>query len=109
MKSTQRNAPRRGWTLRGIATDVLTCGHASFSILVLSLGLAAMLAQTGCVGATAKASAPTTTSTTTTTPSNTAPAILAQVVSQTVATGQSATFSVSASGTAPLLYQWNKN
>src|SRR5207248_2261071 len=39
----------------------------------------------------------------------TAPTITAQTVSQTVTVGQTATFSVVASGTAPLSYQWQKN
>src|SRR5882762_9578897 len=38
-----------------------------------------------------------------------APSITAQPASQTVTAGQTATFSVSASGTAPLNYQWRKN
>src|SRR5271170_7214584 len=38
-----------------------------------------------------------------------APAIAAQPVSQTVTAGQTATFSVIATGTAPLSYQWQKN
>ncbi len=38
-----------------------------------------------------------------------APAISSQPASQTVAAGQTATFSVTASGTAPLAYQWQKN
>jgi hypothetical protein len=38
-----------------------------------------------------------------------APAIAAQPASQTVITGQSASFSVTATGTAPLSYQWQKN
>jgi hypothetical protein len=38
-----------------------------------------------------------------------APSITAQPASQTVTAGQTATFSVSASGTAPLSYQWRKN
>lgn len=38
-----------------------------------------------------------------------APAISAQPAAQTVTVGQSATFTVSASGTAPLSYQWLKN
>src|SRR6058998_1051276 len=38
-----------------------------------------------------------------------APAITAQPVSQTVTAGQTATFSVTAAGTAPLSYQWQKN
>src|SRR5712664_84530 len=38
-----------------------------------------------------------------------APSITAQPASQTVTAGQTATFSVAATGTAPLTYQWNKN
>src|SRR5207302_1041005 len=37
------------------------------------------------------------------------PSITSQPASQTIAAGQSATFSVTASGTAPLNYQWQKN
>ncbi|MBT1690522.1 PQQ-dependent sugar dehydrogenase [Dawidia soli] len=43
------------------------------------------------------------------TPSVTAPAITTQPVSQTVTAGQSVTFSVTATGTAPLTYQWQRN
>jgi Putative Ig domain/Immunoglobulin domain/Immunoglobulin I-set domain len=39
----------------------------------------------------------------------TAPSINTQPVNQTVTAGQTATFSVVATGTAPLSYQWNKN
>jgi len=39
----------------------------------------------------------------------TAPSITTQPASQTVTVGQTATFSVVASGTAPLSYQWQKN
>jgi hypothetical protein len=38
-----------------------------------------------------------------------APLIVTQPANQTVSVGQTATFSVSASGTAPLTYQWYKN
>jgi hypothetical protein len=38
-----------------------------------------------------------------------APAIAAQPLNQTVTAGQAATFSVTATGTAPLGYQWQKN
>ena len=38
-----------------------------------------------------------------------APTITTQPSNQTVTAGQTATFSVAASGTAPLSYQWNKN
>jgi hypothetical protein len=40
---------------------------------------------------------------------NVAPSITTQPVSQTVAAGQTATFSVAATGTAPLSYQWYKS
>ena len=39
----------------------------------------------------------------------TAPSITTQPVSQSAAVGQTATFTVSAGGTAPLTYQWRKN
>jgi len=39
----------------------------------------------------------------------TAPAISAQPANQSVVVGQTATFSVTATGTAPLAYQWQKN
>jgi len=42
-------------------------------------------------------------------PAPVAPAITTQPVSQTVTAGQTATFSVTATGTAPLTYQWQKN
>jgi hypothetical protein len=38
-----------------------------------------------------------------------APSITTQPASQTVTSGQTASFSVAATGTAPLSYQWNKN
>jgi glucose/arabinose dehydrogenase len=40
---------------------------------------------------------------------NPAPAITAQPAGKTVTVGQSATFTVAASGTAPLSYQWRRN
>jgi Immunoglobulin domain len=46
---------------------------------------------------------------TTTAPPTNAPQITAQPASQTVSDGQTATFSVVATGTAPLTYQWRKN
>jgi Immunoglobulin domain/Abnormal spindle-like microcephaly-assoc'd, ASPM-SPD-2-Hydin/Immunoglobulin I-set domain len=45
----------------------------------------------------------------TVTPAIVAPSITTQPVSQTVTVGQTAAFSVTASGTAPLSYQWRKN
>jgi Domain of unknown function (DUF4091)/Immunoglobulin domain/Immunoglobulin I-set domain len=40
---------------------------------------------------------------------STAPSITTQPVSQTVTAGQTASFSVAATGTAPISYQWNRN
>ena len=42
-------------------------------------------------------------------PAPAAPSITTQPASETITVGQSATFSVSATGTAPLTYQWMKN
>src|SRR5256885_380886 len=42
-------------------------------------------------------------------PAAVAPSITMQPASQTVSSGQTATFSVTATGTAPLAYQWKKN
>src|SRR5438309_2194885 len=72
----------------------------SFVFFVVLLFLSAMLAQVGCSGATTVAAA---------TGANMGPSFTSRPVSQTIAAGQTATFSVTASGTAPLSYQWNKN
>jgi hypothetical protein len=50
-----------------------------------------------------------TTLTITVNPAATAPSITSQPGNQTVTAGQTASFSVTASGTAPLTYQWRKN
>ncbi len=42
-------------------------------------------------------------------PRTTAPVIMTQPASQTIAVGQTAIFSVTATGTSPLAYQWKKN
>src|SRR5580704_18027988 len=84
---------RRKISARGFATLA-----ASIALLAISLS--------GCNGVV---------HTTTTTPNGngssdpTAPAITTQPVSQTVSTGQIASFSVIATGTAPLSYQWQRN
>jgi len=68
-------------------------GEISF-VLVLSLGAAACNAMVGHVNGPA---APL------------APSITSQPVNQTVISGQTSTFNVVATGTAPLNYQWQKN
>jgi hypothetical protein len=65
-----------------------------FAGAILLCGLA--LALWSCNGTTSK-------------PQSTTPAFLLQPASQSVVVGQSANFSVSATGTAPLSYQWQKN
>ena len=68
----------------------------SFGFCVILLFLSAALAQLGCTGVTNIIADP-------------APSIKTQPVSRIVTAGQTATFSVMASGAAPLSYQWNKN
>jgi hypothetical protein len=62
-------------------------------LLALALGL------WGCTGATSLS----------TSTKATAPGFTTQPASQTVTVGQAATFSVTATGTSPLTYQWQKN
>lgn len=45
----------------------------------------------------------------TVTTADVAPSFISQPISQTITAGQTATFSVSAAGTAPVSYQWSKN
>src|SRR5438552_3814279 len=68
----------------------------SLVFLVILLGIF----STGCSGLA---------STTTTGPVATAPSITIQPTSKAVTAGQTASFSVAATGTAPLNYQWKKN
>jgi O-glycosyl hydrolase len=68
--------------------------------ILLSVALGLCLVATGCVGIAGTLHTP---------ESAVAPTIGAQPASQSVTAGQPATFSVSASGTAPLTYQWQKN
>src|SRR6202167_2679572 len=103
MKANVRTCHQRGQAPRqGYAVKLLTCGNP-FVLLVLFLGLAVILAQTGCVGVTTPKTPAASTST------DLAPSISTQPANQTVTTGQTATFFLVASGTAPLTYQWNKN
>ncbi len=61
-------------------------------------------ASSGCAGATASNNAKTTPA-----GSGAGPSIITEPASQTIPAGQAATFSVMASGTVPLTYQWSKN
>src|SRR5258708_23599810 len=68
--------------------------------LVWSAALLAIV-NSGCPGITAKVNSGA--------PGVVLPSITAQPANQTVTAGQTATFSVTAAGTAPLTYQWSKN
>src|SRR5712664_1313058 len=68
--------------------------------LVLSAALLAIV-NSGCSGITAKVNSGS--------PGVVVPSITAQPANQTVTAGQTASFSVTAAGTAPLTYQWSKN
>jgi hypothetical protein len=74
-----------------------------FASAIFFLGLAVVLSS--CTGSTSK----TTSSTPTPTATPTAPAFTVQPASQSVNVGSMATFSATATGTAPLTYQWQKN
>lgn len=68
-------------------------------ILLIAIGVSSeVLSLAGCTGFTSSV-----------VNSPQAPRITAQPASQTLNVGQSATFTVTASGTAPLSYQWQKN
>ncbi len=69
-----------------------------FGVLLSLLTAAPLIILSGCAGVAS--------SSTSNPPS--APTITTQPVSQTVAVGQTATFSVAAAGTTPLSYQWQK-
>ncbi len=72
--------------------------RASLVVLVLLIGLAVF--ESGCALTAPNSTVP---------PVPRAPAITQQPTSQTVSVGQTATFSVTATGTSPLSYQWQKN
>src|SRR6266550_4498781 len=67
-------------------------------VVLFVLLLAVVIVNVGCAGYVTKAASE----------SPAAPSITTQPASQTVTTGQTATFSVVAAGTAPLSYQWMK-
>ena len=71
------------------------------SILLYSILASAFLLVTGCGGSGSPAK--------TRTPLSIAPTITTQPASQTMLLGRSATFTVAATGTAPLFYQWYRN
>jgi outer membrane protein assembly factor BamB len=75
--------------------------HTRLKLLAGGLLSALALALAACGGGSSTAPDPK--------PTAVAPAITAQPAAQTVAVGQTATFTVAASGTAPMTYQWQKS
>jgi hypothetical protein len=89
--------------LRANGPEVSIHGNP-FVFKIFLVVLLAALPQLGCVGLTsAKAPA------SSTDPAQVIPSITTQPASQTVFVGQTATFSVKCTGTAPLVYTWRKN
>lgn len=74
-----------------------------FILLFLLLFFLA-LPQVGCIGTTNEKGL-----TNSTDSSNVSPSIVTQPTSKTVTVGQSATFSVGSTGSAPQTYQWSRN
>jgi Immunoglobulin domain len=85
-----------GATLRIFLRGLLKFGDSTCALALL-VCVVALLAS--CSGGTDR----------TTTPTQTAPAITQQPASATVSAGQAATFTVAATGSAPLTYQWYLN
>jgi invasion protein IalB len=95
------------WQKNG--TNVSGATSASYTTPATTLsdsGATFRVTVTNSAGSATSSSA-TLTVTSSTTP--TAPAIAANPVSQTITAGQTATFSVTATGSTPLSYQWQKN
>jgi hypothetical protein len=85
--------------------SLLNASHtASFRLLLAALAIASLA---GCSGVAI--TSPNGSNSGNGSSSATAPTITTQPVSQSVAVGNSATFIVAATGTAPLTYQWQKN
>ncbi len=74
-----------------------------------SIRLGALFAILQLIVACSGSADSTSTSTPSSTPAATAPVITMQPASQALTAGQGATFTVAATGTAPLSYQWKKN
>lgn len=97
-------APTFQWQKNGVNVPGATSSSLSFtSVAVSDAGSYTVIATNSAGSATSVAA------TLTVNVPAIAPSITAQPVSSTVTAGNSASFSVSASGTAPLTYQWSKD
>src|SRR5271156_4910107 len=92
LKGPNRVVHFRRWMQLVLCTVAIP--RSPFAFLLPVTVLLLVLIQSGCAGYTS---------------TDAAPSITTQPANQTVTAGQTAIFSVSASGTAPLSYQWNKN
>src|SRR5579864_419260 len=84
-------------------------GNSSGSVVITRSQLSSTQMQTGSTSATPSITTKVESITMTGAGVSVTPSISTQPVSQTVPTGQAATFLVAASGEAPLTYQWRKN
>lgn len=91
LKKHQHEA-KHGWRESGRSL------HRIPVLLLLAITIATTLTSCGGAGSTTKSI-----------PSSVAPTITTQPASQTIPINRAATFTVAATGTAPLLYQWYKN
>ena len=98
-KSTQNITASAAWTSSN--SSVATIGASSGLAKGVSTGSSQVNAAQGGISSPA--------ATLTVSATAVAPTITTQPVNQTVTAGQTATFSVAATGTAPLTYQWKKN
>jgi len=94
-------------TVRG-DQGATSCAPKSF--IILAFLMASLVTLNGCIGLSSAQTPPTSKSVSSgSSDGAVAPVVTMQPSSQTVTVGLSATFSVTASGTAPLTYQWTKN
>jgi hypothetical protein len=104
----KNNANVSGATASSYTTPPTTAAdNASTFQVVVSNTAGSITSATAML--TVTSAPPTNPSTGTSTPAVSAPVITAQPSNQTVSAGQTATFSVTATGTAPLGYQWQES
>ncbi|MCX8518313.1 MAG: immunoglobulin domain-containing protein [Rhodoferax sp.] len=82
---------------------------SKLKLFAASVACVIAMALTACGGSGSSASGSSAPPDSTPTPAATAPGITSQPVGQSVVAGKTATFSVLATGSAPLAYQWKKN
>jgi hypothetical protein len=98
-------------TLATVRGDHGTSPCSPISILLLVFLMASLMTVSGCIGLSGSQTPPPPSKPLSTgnSSTSTAPVVTSQPSSVNVAIGQTATFSVGVSGTAPMTYQWAKN